>query len=103
MKKVFFVFFFLHIMRHSFSQTDYKTYPVYYEKDLGLTYSKEFSVFKIWAPTADAGELLFYKDGDGGELDHQQPGSAGRHREQIAQGAIRKFHAGQGPQQALLA
>lgn len=67
MKKVFFVFLFLHIMQHSFSQTDYKTYPVYYEKDLGLTYSKEFSVFKIWAPTADAGELLFYKDGDGGE------------------------------------
>jgi len=34
---------------------------------LGLTYAKEFSIFKIWAPTAEKGELLFYKEGDGGE------------------------------------
>ena len=54
-------------MHQSFSQTDYKMYPVYYEKDLGLTYSKEYSIFKIWAPTAEKGELLFYKDGDAGE------------------------------------
>lgn len=49
------------------AQPDYKSYPVYYEKDLGLTYSKEFSIFKVWAPTAAAGELLFYKEGDGGK------------------------------------
>lgn len=55
------------MMKHSFSQPDYAGYPVYYEKDLGLTYSKEFSIFKIWAPTAEKGELLFYKDGIGGE------------------------------------
>lgn len=67
MKKIFLVFILAIIMNQSFSQTDYKTYPVYYEKDLGLTYSKEFSIFKIWAPTAEKAELLFYKEGDGGE------------------------------------
>ncbi len=55
------------MMSRSFSQTDYKTYPVYFEKDLGLTYSKKFSIFKVWAPTAEKAELLFYKEGDGGD------------------------------------
>lgn len=66
-KKILLAFLFIIMMNHSFSQTDFTTYPVYYEKDLGLTYAKEFSIFKIWAPTAEKGELLFYKDGDGGE------------------------------------
>ncbi len=67
MKKIFLASLLINMTIHSFSQTDYKTYPVYFEKDLGLTYTKEFSIFKIWAPTAEKGELLFYQDGDGGE------------------------------------
>lgn len=67
MKKILLVFILISMMQHSFSQTDYAGYPVYYERDLGLTYSKEFSIFKIWAPTAEKGELLFYKEGMGGE------------------------------------
>ena len=67
MKKLLFVVMLASCMNQSFSQTDYAGYPVYFEKDLGLTYSKDFSIFKIWAPTAEAGELLFYKEGDGGE------------------------------------
>jgi pullulanase len=66
-KKAFLLFILSFIMTHSFSQTDYKTYPVYYEKDLGLTYSTVFSIFKIWAPTAQKAELFFYKEGEGGE------------------------------------
>ncbi len=67
MKKVFLVCLLVNMMSRSFSQTDYKTYPVYFEKDLGLTYSKKFSIFKVWAPTAEKAELLFYKEGDGGD------------------------------------
>lgn len=67
MKQLLFVLILSAFMNRSFSQTDYAGYPVYYEKDLGLTYSEAFSIFKIWAPTAEKGELLFYKEGDGGE------------------------------------
>lgn len=67
MKKISLAVTLLIIMNLSFSQTDFSNYPVYFEKDLGLTYSKEFSIFKIWAPTAEKAELLFYKEGEGGE------------------------------------
>ena len=54
-------------MHTSFSQKDYSKYPAYKGGDLGLTYSKIQSVFKIWSPPAEAAELLFYKEGVGGE------------------------------------
>jgi len=54
-------------MHTSFSQKDYSKYPAYKGGDLGLTYSKIQSVFKIWSPTAEAAELLFFKEGVGGE------------------------------------
>src|SRR5687767_9048393 len=38
-------------------KTDYSKYPVYTGNDLGLTYTKTKSVFKIWAPTAQAVRL----------------------------------------------
>ncbi len=68
MKKIFLIILLSSMINRSFSQTDYKTYPVYYEKDLGLTYTKDFSIFKIWAPGAEKGELLFYKEGDSGDV-----------------------------------
>lgn len=34
---------------------------VYEGKDLGLTYSVEYSVFKVWAPTAFAVSLVMYE------------------------------------------
>jgi len=55
-------------MHATFSQQDYSKYPEYKGVDLGLTYSKIQSVFKIWSPTAEAAELLFYKEGSGGEV-----------------------------------
>jgi pullulanase len=42
-------------------------YPVYKGNDLGLTYTPEKSVFKVWAPTADEVELRIYEQGTGGE------------------------------------
>jgi len=54
-------------MQSSFSQHDYSKYPVYKGGDLGLTYSRFQSKFKIWSPPASAAELLFYKEGSGGE------------------------------------
>jgi len=39
-------------------------YPVYNGNDLGLSYSSSSSSFRIWSPTAETVELLFYKDGE---------------------------------------
>ena len=47
-------------------KTDFSKYPVYNGMDLGLIYSADKSVFRIWSPTAEKVELLLYKEGDGG-------------------------------------
>ncbi|HEX7904629.1 MAG TPA: type I pullulanase [Chitinophagaceae bacterium] len=47
--------------------TEFSTYPVYNGTDLGLSYSRVQSVFKIWAPTAINCQLLVYTSGDGNE------------------------------------
>lgn len=39
----------------------YDEYPVYEGKDLGLTYSPEQSIFRLWAPTASTVKLHFYE------------------------------------------
>lgn len=43
---------------------DFKNFPVYTGNDLGLTYSKEKSAFRIWAPTADEVHLKLYSNAD---------------------------------------
>lgn len=46
------------------SQTiDYNSYPVYTGTDLGLSYSTQASIFRIWSPPADNAQLLLYKNG----------------------------------------
>lgn len=51
-----------------YAQTsDYNTYPAYAGRDLGLTRQGDAYQFRLWAPTADAVQLLFYKTGDTGE------------------------------------
>ena len=45
----------------------YDSYPVYKGNDLGLTYSPKQSIFRIWSPTAEKAQIVFYKNGDGGE------------------------------------
>jgi pullulanase len=67
MKKYFLPLMLLYLMNKTNAQEVKENYPVYTGKDLGLVYSKAFSVFKIWAPTAEQAELLFYKEGAGGE------------------------------------
>ena len=41
----------------------FKSYPVYKGTDLGLTYSKQSSSFRIWSPVAEKAQLLLYKEG----------------------------------------
>lgn len=47
------------------AQVNYNSYPVYGGTDLGLSYSTQQSVFRIWAPSATQAELVFYKEGLG--------------------------------------
>ena len=42
-------------------------YPIYSGNDLGVSWSSEKTVFKIWAPTASAVKLRLYASGDGGK------------------------------------
>lgn len=58
---------FLAMMFFAKSQTnDFEKYPVYNGADLGLTYSSNESKFRIWAPTAERAELIFYDAGEKG-------------------------------------
>lgn len=54
-----------------FNHIDFSTYPAYLEKDLGVFWSPEKTVIKIWAPTAQKVELRLYKDGVNGEAYHK--------------------------------
>jgi pullulanase len=52
----------------SFSQySNEKEYPLYAGNDLGLQYSNSSSSFKIWSPTAQKAELVFYKSALGND------------------------------------
>lgn len=72
MKQALMLVSFLIPLLSSFSQVndiaDYTSYPVYTGKDLGLTYSKAQSVFRVWAPTATQLKLRLYKTGTGGDM-----------------------------------
>ncbi len=43
----------------------YDDYPVYSGDDLGLTYTKEMSQFKLWSPVAKNVSIHLYKNGEG--------------------------------------
>jgi len=49
-----------------FAQIDFTKYPEYKGKDLGVTYSKAKTVFKVWAPDAISIKLRLFKDGSKG-------------------------------------
>src|SRR6185436_10321814 len=53
----------LYIFPAKAQKTIYDSYPVYKGHDLGLTYSNTQSTFRIWAPTAEKAQLIFYKEG----------------------------------------
>lgn len=48
-------------------QSVFDHYSVYSGPGLGLTYSKQQSVFRIWSPDAEKAIVLLYEKGDGGE------------------------------------
>ena len=66
MKKTFILLLCFILMKKITAQPDYSKYAVYNGKDLGLTYSKTVSAFRIWSPTATSAELVLYKEGIGG-------------------------------------
>src|SRR5205085_1319289 len=45
----------------------FSDYPVYYGKDLGVTYTPGETVFKVWAPKASEVLLRLYESGQDGE------------------------------------
>jgi pullulanase len=45
----------------------YANYPAYIGNDLGTSYSKQQTVFKVWAPKASEVKLRLYKAGNGGD------------------------------------
>lgn len=49
------------------------TLPYYFGNDLGAVYGKAATVFRLWAPTADAVTLCLYQAGDGDCLLEQSP------------------------------
>ena len=46
--------------------SNFEAFPTYYGDDLGLTYTPQKSIFKVWAPTADQLRIRFYDQGLGG-------------------------------------
>jgi len=46
----------------------YKNYPLYNGDDLGVTYSKESTVLKVWSPAAEQMKLRLYKTSLGNDL-----------------------------------
>jgi len=72
MKNVFFdrgalmVFLFLFSMELEAQPIEMTRFPVYEGNDLGLSYSKDSSSFRVWAPTAEKVQLSLYKDALGG-------------------------------------
>ena len=56
-------------MPNVYSSAEFENTYAYKGDDLGLTYSKDQSVFKVWAPTAEAMKLNIYSSGTKGTND----------------------------------
>lgn len=51
----------------NFTNLSFEEYPVYNGNDLGVHYSNEETVFKVWAPVATEVVLRLFESSDGGE------------------------------------
>lgn len=51
--------------RHAYSTKQFNELYLYNKNDLGVTYSKEHTGFKVWAPTADKVAVKLYEEGLG--------------------------------------
>ena len=65
-------------MRAKAQPIDLSAYPVYEGDDLGLAYASNRSTFRIWAPTAEAAELVLYDRPLGGDALRRIPLEQGR-------------------------
>jgi pullulanase len=54
-----------------FNHIDFSTYPCYTGDDLGVFWTPEKTIVKIWAPTAKMVEFRLFKDGKTGEAFHK--------------------------------
>jgi len=85
----------LYIFPAKAQKSIYDAYPVYKGNDLGLTYSKNQSTFRIWTPTAEKAQLIFYNGGDDeiqtGKLDMNK-GADGTWTITVAGDQIGKFY-----------
>ena len=61
-----------------FNHIDFSVYPFYGENDLGVIWTPEKTLVKIWAPTAKTVEFRLYKDGKSGESFHKTQLQAGQ-------------------------
>ena len=66
MKKIIVFLIFICLLQKLTAQFSSTLYPVYNGKDLGLTYNKTSSSFRIWSPPAEEAELILYKEGENG-------------------------------------
>lgn len=66
MKRLILFGFLMILAKQHTAQSQYDQYPVYKGNDLGLTYTSQSSVFRIWSPPAAEVELRLYKEGSGG-------------------------------------
>ena len=51
-------------MSEIFSSPEFESTYTYHGQDLGVTWSHSQTVFKLWAPTADAAKVMLYRSGD---------------------------------------
>jgi len=63
------LFFLFIVATRIVAQDSTANYPIYNGNDLGLTYTTKAATFKIWAPTATAARINFYKTDLGGVSD----------------------------------
>ncbi len=52
---------------HSTTYKSFEEFPIYEGNDLGVSYSGQLSMFKLWSPEAEAVKLRLYEEGLGGE------------------------------------
>lgn len=63
----------------SFDVSDPNTYPIYKGSDLGVSFSPQQTIFKLWAPTAQKVNLKLYTAGLGDNHEQTMPFQLGEH------------------------
>ncbi|MBS1918687.1 MAG: type I pullulanase [Bacteroidetes bacterium] len=95
MKRVICFLFSLNLFFVHAQDSVYQKYPVYNGTDLGLTYTPFESKFRIWAPTAEKAQLLFYDDGEKGVqtgLENMEKSAGGTWVKIIKEDLLGKFY-----------